>query len=297
MFSGRGGDLRVSELANTVCSLRNADEWDNVPVAIVLTKADRPGITERLARALGMGGDCLRPVPENDKDGNPYRGFARDEFVPVNTRLRRLLRDQLVDVDTRFKTRAYFAVSAISQGVVDRVEMHGNMYNLDPMDAESLRRTKEWMQDWDGRSEEDRLYILGDRLANNGGVECPYVSRGDGSAIAFETAHKSDFYNDVTTNIEVTFAGGHSIKLTLGDIRRLTLQSVPRGSSSLRIEEPFRWLLWRLGIIQEPKPKLEEPHRPFGCTQRRWNRLLRELEARNSLAIEQFYACEEVLES
>jgi hypothetical protein len=299
VFSAQGENIRVGELVNRVCDLRSGP-WDQVPVAVVLTKSDQPGIAETLGRALEMEGG-LRPVPENDADGNPYRGFARAEFVDVNTHLHRLFTSQIRDVESelaRFRKRGYFAVSAISQGIVDRVEMHASVYHLSPDDAESLRRTKEWMREWDARAEGDRLYISGRRLENNAGVICPHTCKDDGSEIAFEIPCRSDAYSDVVTRIQVTRGDQYPINLTLGDIRGLTLQSVPLGGGSLRIEEPLKWMLWRLGVISEPRPHFDDgPVYPPFCSRKKKLFIDEQWEEQRRILTDQYYACEEVLEA
>ena len=85
-----------------------------------------------------------------------------------------------------------------------------------------------------------------------------------------------------------------SRNLTVSEIKNSVFGTIACGNNAepLRIEEPLKWLLWRMGIIGPLFEYPSEPHYPFPCGRRKKERLLEEHERTKELLQEAFYACE-----
>ena len=307
LSGGMGGlTTDVGELVTKAVNLRSnnvaSSSWDRSPVAVVISKADLPEVRPRLEKAIGRR---FEAVGSTDAQGMPYCGFPRDEYVPINTGLHEVFRTRIPDVEEKlsaFKTRGYFAVSALRQGVRTRIRMHSNTYLLSEEDAERVKAMRQWLSGWDKRSVEDRAYYDGGKPGQRVAT-CPIVRLSDGSALVMDIDKRSGEFSSVVTDIVASKlseqgAGGFmddggQVNLTIADIISIPAESIAMDGQSLRIEEPLKWILWQLGIIAMPQPCVAQPTYPFLCSARRRREIDEEYQRERADVAERFYGCEE----
>ncbi len=307
-LSGCAGDARasVADLVQRIVNIRSNNietrNWDDTPVAVVITKVDGD-IKGHLERDVLH--DVFGPVARLDRNQNPYRGFPREEFVPLNTRLHAVFSNSIPMVEGQlksFKRRGYFAVSALPAGTRQIVHMHQNEYALSGSDFTKVKHMKRWMQGWDERTPENRVYYASSNDSQTCGTYPGLVHCKDGSSIRFPYSYDSKACSTVVTDVVVrpfaargTDANMPAQNLTVGDIRDLKFATVAAGTAiPLRIEEPLKWILWRCGIIREPVFEYsgEPPKRRFFHTKRQWDEIMENHARLEDEACADFYSCE-----
>ncbi len=292
--------IKVQSAINRVIRLRVAHNfkeqtWDNVPVAVTLTKSDMLP-KEFLAQHPSL----FSRVRYTDARGEAIQGFPREEFYENHRELEREFRENAPLIDNAlsgFRRKAYFSVSAVSCGVVYKFQKYGQLYRMDAAAFRTMVRVREWLENWDAQSAENRRHFgalplrdkdgktieldpgFGLRLQNPGVIETSLVAK----------ANRADGTLDV-------------IHLTLKDIAPggVEVQGYPAGKPDpKRVEEPFLWILWQLGLIDPIFENLYDypsipKRRPFE-SERRYERRMEEYHEREAAYAEDkaaFYACE-----
>lgn len=286
------GERDIQNVMNVVNSLRSAynlDEplWDNIPVAVVLTKSDTIEKTDG--------------VPEIIYQPNSYAdsgrtGFNRNEFDEINDALEEEFSAKVMTIMESLKgfpKKGYFAVSAITSGVANSFEKYSNRYTLSPEDYRRFIAIRNWAKAWNSRSEEDREHFAVLKINDK-----------DGRQIHMNVNQlpTDDELKDIETDIvaTATHAGGSvdRLYLKLGDVaKNLDLIGYPLSDPNpRRIEEPFLWILWQLRKIG-PYPRMEEPYPKKGFMERQktYEDRCLDYERKQIERTKRFYACTDLI--
>lgn len=237
------GDMDLHAIQNVVRvvkqirgqSMRSAESWDEVPVALCVTKSDLLRGDPRIPKEV--------PVFRNPE--KKENGFDWESNKQVHVFLRKLMRDQAFSVFTAvesFNTRAYFMVSAINCGAECRVFKHQNWYVLTDKDVQKFRMLQKWVKGWKERRPEDRPFYRA----------CP-VKLQTGEPITFRVDEDITENNskELITEISGTTSYGDTIHLSVWDVVKiLNLVSFPKNDpQQFRVFEPLRWVLWKRNMI------------------------------------------------
>lgn len=252
------GDLDLHAIQNVVRvvnqirsrSMKREDAWDEVPVALCVTKSDKLRGNPNIPQGL--------PVFRNADQKE--MGFDWESNKQIHMFLRKLMRSQAFSVYTAvesFNTRAYFMVSAINCGAECRVEKYKNWYVLSDRNVQKFRRLQSWVKGWNERLPQERPYYR----------PCPVMTEA-GEPIAFPVEEKITEENakELMTEISGVTSYGNEIHLTLWDVvNDLNLVSFPKNDpQQFRVFEPLRWILWKRGMVGPLEDYPEEPEkRPF----------------------------------
>lgn len=260
-LSHNGRAMRASDIQQTINVLYHVrtDGWEGVPTAAVLTKSDRidPTILDCPLIYQGI----------NMAAGN--RGFNRDEFVTINKQIRSFIQqndEAVFNTLEQMDHPAYFAVSAITSGVVQKFEKFGKLYQLkNPEDAERLNALRVWVADWQNVIKQDGMIMTAEEklkmrelLGNPPCTLMPPISPDE------------DLTEDLMRTIQTDIEGERdnagtpiSLPLTLDAAVNENLVSFPAGSPNpRRVEEPLQWILWKMGLLEPGFAAQPEPEQP-----------------------------------
>lgn len=282
------GERDIQNVMNVVNGLRSAynlDEplWDNIPVAVVLTKSDT------IEKTDGVPEIIYQP---NSYVNSDQRGFNRNEFDEINDALEEEFSAKVKTIMESLKgfpKKGYFAVSAITSGVANRFQRYRNLYTLSDEDYRRFIAIRNWATAWESRDEEERKHFAILKINDR-----------NGHPIQINVNQKptDDELKDIETDIKATatHAGGSAdtLYLTLGDVaKELSLLGYPLSDPNpRRIEEPFLWILWQLRKIG-PYPRMAEPYPKKGLfeNQKKYEERCLAYEREQIARTKSFYAC------
>ena len=243
----------VQRVIDTVNKIRPAFNnetpyWDSIPVAVVLTKSDTLD-----NRNIGIDDIIFRDVDYSQG----LKGFAREEFVRINTVLQNEFEQHADTIEASLKAfyrRGYFAVSAITCGVENKFEKYQNWYALDEDNYKKFIFTKKWAEGWNKRTPEERRHYDQSHLKD---------TYGNDIILQPDTELKGEVLDIDTEIVAYTrFRTGEvkEITLSLFDIvEGIDLLGFPVANPDpRRIEEPFLWILWQLKLVP-PYFRMAEP--------------------------------------
>ena len=275
---------KVIDVVNVIRAGLNSDSpnWDDVPVAAVLTKSDL------LRSKLTDSSLIFRHINyADDGTGTEKRGFLREEFIQIHRELSEQFQrnaSSISDSMESFAQKAYFAVSAITCGVESRFEKYKSNYILSKENENKFKALRRWIRGWNFRNAEDRSHYspCPVRDAEGGAITFPLdqaISRENGEPVITEIYAES---------IQDGFVD--RIQLNLWEVaEEINLVGYPTANPNpRRIEEPVKWILWKLGHL-EPYFVPEVPVRPFFCSNRKWEQIQEECRQRNIANRHAFY--------
>ena len=286
----------VINLVNSIRPAVNTDNpsWDNVPVAAVLTKSDK------LKNATDVDRLIFQHI-SYEENGRAITDFNRKEFTSISRALRSEFinnASQIEDSLSAFKDWAYFAVSAITCGVESRFEKMKNTYILDPENDRKFHYAREWCDGWNARD----LFERGPQYY----PDCP-ITDINGNHIPMQDEYIDKKTDDpeiagIETSIQgyTVFPGGiqKTINLTMGDVTKdVNLLGYPSDEPNpRRVEEPFLWILWQLGLLGPEFPHTEPPQRRHFPpeTKRAYEARLDEWSQLEKTREKKFYLCEDI---
>lgn len=294
----------VQDVISVVQRIRvglNKDEphWNNVPVAVVLTKTDE-------IRNTYQNRDSL--MFQFTNAATAY-GFGREDFFTISRELQAHFDSFAAPVVANlaaFQKKAYCGVSAITCGVEHRFQKYQNQYILDDRNDQAFTRLQEWIRGWNNRSPEERRYYyecpvrqvrdfdpethkpIPDPLTGEPVLEpirfSPQesVTRETASAILTEIYADSEYDTRIYLTLWEVFS----------EINRI---SYPMSSPDpRRFEEPLKWILWRLGLIGPYYDAPPQPDQRFLESGRRYQERLRAWEAQCAAERARFYEGEDL---
>lgn len=258
----------VQEVISVVQRIRvslNQDEphWNNVPVAVVLTKTDE--ITY-------LNPDSLMFQFTGSNGGE---GFGRQEFFTISRELQSHFERNAQPVMANlasFGKKAFCGVSAITCGVEHRFELFRNQYILDEHNDRRFTDVQKWIRGWNERTPEERRHyhpcpvqqIKNYNADNRQPIPDAVTGQVQTEPIVFapEESVTSKNAGKILTEIYADSEFGSRIYLNLWEIfSQINRVSYPMAAPNpRRFEEPLKWILWRLGLIgpyyiAQPRPE------------------------------------------
>ena len=290
----RKAEVDINDVVNRLNMLKSGTikNVSNTPLAIVITKCDDSSPHAALSRLYEV-------VKEAASQAG--KGFNREAFLPVNKAVKQIFEDEGKDVLFNvFNIHAFFAASALTCGVENRLSLHETEFVLDEENKAKYDRLKKFINTWNQRKVENRRYIeyaqvsedkehigigirdnKGDFITFNVNQDiCRKVQREKIEVrkkeveITEEDIEKSvkaviekSNSGETITEIQVypSWAPQNRENLTIEQVVNTGLLGYPKGNPvSVYIEAPIRWILWRMGIISEPRyiSDLAEPVEP-----------------------------------
>lgn len=260
---------KIREVIDVVLDIRTAVAgsglWTDVPVAVVLTKSD-----------LLEDKPALKGTPIFEHIDPKVEGFGKEDFFKIHNCLKNYFDNNVQTITASlapFTMKAFCAVSAITCGVEKRFMLHRNQYILEKSCERKIKELGNWVRDWNSRTPEDRKYCS----------ECPITAR-DGSRIEFgyDEAITEANSKDIETEIYADPVHGKRVYLGFWQIasgRQINLVGYPSAHPNpRRVEEPLKWILWRLKKIkpyylraEEPSKKWWETHKKYETRIQKWN--------------------------
>ncbi len=259
-LSANGRALRASDIQQTISVLYHVrtNGWNGVPTAAVLTKSDRLNYNIIDCPLIYQGINTSEDV----------RGFHRDEFVEINNQICSFIKqnDPMVfNTVEQMDHPAYFAVSAITSGVVQKFEKFGKLYQLRPGDAEKLQALRGWVEDWRQTFKPDGMIMTQEEKVNMrrllGEPPCQ---------LSQQIPPEQDLTDELMRSIQTDIVGERenagniiSFPLTLDEVVNENLVSYPAGAPNpRRVEEPLQWVLWKMGLLEPEFAAQPEPEQP-----------------------------------
>lgn len=248
----------IQATIDTLYQIRG-EGWKGIPTAVVLTKSDQFDNDNII--------DCpLIYQGVNKTDGG--RDFNRDEFVTINKQIRDFIRNNdssVFDTVERMDHPGYFAVSAITCGVVSKFTKFGKLYRLkDAEEAERLKDLRLWVEDWQNITDDNQK-------------EIPYEEKvqmrtqlGDPPCkLSQKIEPDQDLTPELLHTIQTDIVGERdegrliSYQLTLEEACYTSMVGYPAGSPNpRRVEEPLQWILWKMGLMEPEFMAQPEPEQP-----------------------------------
>lgn len=304
----------IQDVINTVNEIRprnnrEKNNWDDIPVAVVLTKSDT--IDNRLGDVspkIFQEVSCKR-----NANGEIVKEFNREEFSEIDRALREEFSQKTKDIIhslNSFPKKGFFAVSAITCGVENRFEKYKKQYTLTDENYAKFQDYFTWIKEWNDAKvkENDTKTIENRQHVTNG--EC-YIKDSENKLMNIELTESIDDKCSIwnkATDVEAFCTDKHGctgyINLTVADIANdVILEGYPIADPDpRRVEEPFLWILWQLGLIG-PKwiPRNTEPQKTsrsfFNFLSRKTSK--KEQDSNNSDGVkditkDDFYACKDL---
>lgn len=275
---------KVIDIVKDIRAALNRDQpdWDDIPVAAVLTKSDT--LTGRLDPDSLIFHHCTPGFP----------GFNRDDFVQIHRQLAEKFQENARDISASmdgFATKAYFAISAITCGVEMRFEKYQNHYFLTAENYNKFKTLLQWVRGWNGRTaqERERFRPCPVRDAAGAPISFPYDS-----AITAENA------TGISTEIfaeSVQDGYVDKIYLDLWDVASESINPVGypiAEPNPRRIEEPIKWILWQKRLLAPTYTPSPAPTKKLLESERKYNQRLDEWRAENALNEMRFYKGEDL---
>lgn len=255
-----GHTMRAEDVQKTVTQIQKIrSTWQEVPTAVVLTKSDNPEVVNQFPPTAMF----LQNI------GGNQQGFQRDEFVEVNRELRSFISSNATNtystIEGAMTNTAYFAVSAITCGVIQKFEKYGELYQLSGENAKKLFWLKEWVDKWNETMDASGKFLSEEDIVRKRhllGAAPSQLSCG----IPENKAITDEFARTVETDIQgerVSFGKAVSYTLNLEEVRTISLIGYPSGNPNpRRVEEPLQWILWKMGQIEPEFCAQPEPSQP-----------------------------------
>lgn len=324
---GEGEPVGIGQVMDRISELKTGTKKDlsTTPMAVVLTKCDKnPG-----SGSFGEFYEILRNKPYPSKPG-----FDRENYVGVSVAARKLFKEANADIYfKKFSIHNFFGISSINCGVQNRIQLHKSLYEINGENTKKLNLLRSFVRDWNRRTPEERLYqpTISGTLEEGKYLLAP-VKDDKGEFLHFlreegigqgqekkvldirsqsRELTPEDFLpqkkkpsaaangGETVTEIRGDSLGAyqaHSIFLTVKEALEVELMGYPLGEPHpLRVEEPFFWLLWRMGLITAPAyhslPKPEEPKFGLFGKKERYLADLAEWERVDEIRKQEFWDC------
>lgn len=289
----------VQDVISVVQRIRvslNRDEphWNNVPVAVVLTKTDEIKNTYQNPESLMF--------QFTGTEGGT--GFGRQEFFSISRELKAHFERNAPPVMANlasFGKKAFCGVSAITCGVEQRFELFKNWYILDDRNNRQFTGVQEWIRGWNARSPEERQhyypcpvgrltrYVAETRQP----IPDPTTGQVMPEPIVFDPAVSITKENagGILTEIYADSEFGSRIYLNLWEVfAEINRVSYPMAAPNpRRFEEPLKWILWRLGLIGPYYTCPPQPEQRFLESGRRYQERVQAWEAECATQKNNFY--------
>ncbi len=235
-------------------------DWKGIPAAVVLTKSD----TLENMSELGRESEIFHHIDHNLRNA-ASAGFQRDNFAKVNCQIRNLLEEYakgIYHTVDQMDHPAFFAVSAITCGVVWKFEKNKHYYQLSEDDFKDLNRLRAWvMYEWNGE---------GQMMSREELLEMRRHAPKPPCALSCEIPVEQDITTEFAATVETGLYGERyafdqtmRYRLTLADVMEMNVLGYPASDPNpRRVEEPLQWILWRMGLLDPtfmPEPEPCEP--------------------------------------
>jgi hypothetical protein len=259
----------VNKVVGVVNQIRVAlnmsqNTWADVPVAVVLTKTDEI----RNQYPKGNQSPMFRPTAAVSG------GLNREEYFAISHELEDYLSNNAAMILAQlgqFVRKTFCGVSAITCGVERRFVKYKNWYILDDICGRKYDELRAWIKGWNERSPEERNFYYACPVQRITSLD-PKTRMPAVDPVTLEpelTSIDIDINEDITkeiasgiwTEVYADCASGR-IYLNMWEIwEGINLVGFPKGAPNpRRVEDPLKWILWRLGRIgpyfqADPQPK------------------------------------------
>lgn len=259
----------VNKVVGVVNQIRVAlnmsqNTWADVPVAVVLTKTDEI----RNQYPKGNQSPMFRPTAAVSG------GLNREEYFTISHELEDYLSNNAAMILAQlgqFVRKTFCGVSAITCGVERRFVKYKNWYILYDICGRKYDELRAWIKGWNERSPEERNFYYACPVQRITSLD-PKTRMPAVDPVTLEpelTSIDIDINEDITkeiasgiwTEVYADCASGR-IYLNMWEIwEGINLVGFPKGAPNpRRVEDPLKWILWRLGRIgpyfqADPQPK------------------------------------------
>lgn len=292
----------VVRVVNNIRVALNMDitAWADVPVAVVLTKTD-----EIKNQYQKQDSPLFLPSAETED------GLNRQDYFAISTELEQYLSINaatiLADLE-QFSKKSFCGVSAITCGVERRFAKYRNWYILDEVCDRKFDELRRWINGWNDRTPEDRAHYYACPIRQIASFDPethkPAVDPGtlEPELRPIEVDRQTPITEEIASNILTEIYAdcaeyGDRIYLTMWEVwQQINLVGYPKGSPNpRRVEDPLKWILWRLGKIGPYFREEPEPTKGWLESSRRFQDRFNDWIARQIVKKKEFYEGEDLL--